>query len=208
MDLLIENLLITQKAKDTKNIIFKYAANCSIFLEFGSRGGITGTLIMGALNSNRSRSKFRPRFICVDLMHDETIVKLEQIATENQISFQFWRGHSSQYPLHQTDGLFWDCFHSGGALYNDLIRMSPYVNKYIMIMGMETFGLQSEATVSGFDINAVAQELHVTVDEARLGMKAGVAKFLENNKDWIMADQYSELCVLERVVPINGLFRA
>jgi len=129
MDLIVDSLLSTSAARDVKNIIYKYASKCSTFLEFGSRGGVTGVLTMGGLSSGRSQSKFKPRFICVDLAHDETIARMEQIAKDNQISFQFWRGHSSQYPIHETDGFFWDCFHSGGAVYNDLVRFEPSVKK-------------------------------------------------------------------------------
>jgi len=73
---------------------------------------------------------------------------------------------------------------------------------------MEVFGQKSEGEAKGFDMNAVAQELNISVEDARLGMKAGVAKFLENNKAWTMVDICSELCVLERVVPKSGLFSA
>jgi len=191
----------TDVAIEIRNIMDSYTSKCSTFLEFGSRGAISGILTLGGLDLGRTRSKFRPRFVCVDLIHDDSISKIEQLALANNISFQFWKGHSSQYPIHEIDGLFWDCFHSGGAVFHDLNRMAPYVHKYIMVMGMVSFGDKSEGELKGFDMSSVAKELHMDEASARMNMKDGVAKFLSGNKDWVQAKEFSELCILERVKP-------
>ena len=203
---LILDLIKSDVALEIKNIMDKYISKCSTFLEFGSRGAFSGIIALGALDLGRNKSSFRPRFVCIDLMHDDSITKMEQLAKMHSISFQFWKGHSSQYPIHETDGIFWDCFHSGGALFEDLNHNAPYINKYILIMGVGMFGDKSEAVVNGMDINAVARELHVDADSAKMGMKAGIEKFLELNKDWKQIKVYKELCVLERILPSDKTF--
>jgi hypothetical protein len=203
----INGLLTTDAARATAEIINTYGKQCSSFLEFGTRGGISGSLIVGALCEKKS--KWMPRYVGVDLVHDDSIELIDKISKENGISFQFWKGHTTAYPIHETDAFLWDTFHAGGALLVDLERMAAYVNKYIMILGVYSFGEISEATAKKFDISAVAKELYTDEDGAKMGLKTAVKKFLEKNTDWAQIREFGELCVLERKSPnLKSLFPA
>lgn len=200
----VNSLLTSNAAKETGEIIQKFGQMCESFVEFGTRGGITGTLILRALSEKKGL--WKPRYVGVDLIADESVELIDKLAKENNISFQFWKGHTTQYPIHETDGLLWDTFHAGGALLLDLERMSPFVHKYIMILGMASFGENSEATMKKFDIGAVSRELFTDETGAKMGLKTGVSKFLEKHSEWALLCEFGELCVLERKVPIKGLF--
>jgi len=205
----INSLLTTDGSRETGSIINNFGSKCSSFVEFGTRGGISGTLILGSLFNGKNEKQWMPRYVGVDLVADESIENIDKLAKANGISFQFWRGHTTQYPIHETDALLWDTFHAGGALLLDLERMSPFVHKYIMILGVHSFGNVSEATAKNFDITAVAKELYTDEAGAKMGLKAAIVKFLEKNKDWDIVREFGELCVLERKIPIsNGLFPA
>lgn len=200
----VNSLLTSNMAKETGEIIQKFGKTCGSFIEFGTRGGITGTLILRALAAQKGT--WKPRYIGVDLIADESVELIDKLAKENNISFQFWKGHTTQYPIHETDGLLWDTFHAGGALLLDLERMSPFVHKYIMILGMASFGTISEATMKKFDIGAVSRELFTDEAGTKMGLKDGVSKFLEKHSEWNLLCEFGELCVLERKIPIKGLF--
>ena len=144
------------------------------------------------------------RLIGVDLVEDESTESLAKMAESVGVSFQFWRGHTSQYPLHEMDGLLWDTFHAGGALFMDLDRMAPYIQKYIMVLGVMSFGELSEASAKKFDMAAVSRELGVDEAGAALGMKAGIAKFLAKNTDWVQVHEFAELAILGRKVPATS----
>jgi len=200
----VNSLLTSNAAKETGEIIHKFGKTCGSFIEFGTRGGITGTLILRALAEQKGM--WKPRYVGVDLIADESVELIDKLAKENGISFQFWKGHTTQYPIHETDGLLWDTFHAGGALLLDLERMAPCVHKYIMVLGVASFGTISEATMKKFDISAVSRELFTDEAGAKMGLKEGISKFLEKHKEWNLVCEFAELCVLERKVPIKGLF--
>ena len=202
----INSLLTSDAARETGLIINNFGSKCSSFVEFGTRGGVTGALILGSLQ-NGNKGQWMPRYVGVDLVTDESVEMIDKLAKVNGISFQFWRGHTTQYPIHETDALVWDTFHAGGALLLDLERMSPFVHKYIMILGINSFGSVSEATATNFDIAAVSKELYTDEAGAKMGLKEAIAKFLEKHKEWATVREFGELCVLERKIPIsNGLF--
>ena len=197
------------ESKEYGKIIHEYGSKCSSFLEFGTRGGMSATAIINALKYGNNGSKWQPRFVGVDLITNPSIEMLTKNSKELGISFQFWQGHSSQYPIHETDGFLWDIFHCGGSLFNDLVRISPYVNKYIIILGVRMFATDSEAVVKGFDIQAVSRELHVSVDEAKMGLKEAINKFINSQNEWKINREFAEMCILSRNSPsTKSLFRA
>lgn len=197
----------SEEAKEYGNILAEYVSKCSTVVEYGTRGGQCASVIVGVLKQFHRNSKWQPRFVGVDLVTDPSIEAITKLSKENGVSFQFWQGHTTQYPLHETDALVWDTFHAGGALFNDLDRISPYIHKYIVIMGVQSFDTTSEAVTKGFDISIVARELQVSEDDAKMGMRAGITKFLAKNTDWFIVRDFGEMCVLGRKKPIsNGLF--
>jgi hypothetical protein len=189
----ITSLLTTEASKKTAEIIQKFTKPCEIVVEFGSRGGVSGLILIDGLAGNKG---FKKRLVSVDLVSDNTTDMLAQVAKENRVSHYFWKGHTSQYPLHEMDALLWDTFHSGGSLFMDLDRLAPYIIKYIIVLGVSSFGTVSEA--SKFDLVAVARELGVEEADAKLGMTAGIEKFLKKHTAWSIVDTYGEVAVLGR----------
>jgi hypothetical protein len=198
---IIDGFLTSDFSKETGRIMTIYGSQCSSIIEYGSRGGISGTIILGALVKGRDKSKYRPRFVTVDLLSDISISNLEKISKENNISFQFWKGHCVHYPIHETDGFVWDVFHSGGALFRDLTRIAPYIHKYIMVFGIGTFGSVSEAVKTGNDIGVISRELHLSEEDTRMNMRDGISKFLGLNNEWVIEKEFGEICVLARKNP-------
>ena len=203
----LDSLLISPAAKETSAIIGKFAESCDSVLEFGTRGGTSGLILLNALIAKQH--KWKPRFVGVDLVADDTIKMLDNLANSNGISFQFVRTHTSQYPIHETDLLLWDTFHAGGSLLTDLKRLSPFVSKYIVILGYQSFGVHSEAIVNKLIISAVAAELGIDENGAKMGIKEGITKFLEFTHEWKIAKEFCEICILERKTKFTeGLFKA
>lgn len=203
----LNSLLLTAAAKETAAIIGKFAESCDSVIEFGSRGATSALILLNALCERKH--KWKPRFVGVDLVEDDTIKMIDALAKSNGISFQFVKTHTSQYPVHETDLLLWDTFHAGGSLLSDLIRLSPFISKYIVVLGYQSFGNDSEAVVNKLNIAAVSQELGVDEVGAKMGIKMGVAKFLEFSNDWKIAKEFCEICILERKTKFTeGLFKA
>jgi len=189
----IKAVLTSEASKKTAEIIQKFTKPCACVVEFGSRGGISGLIIIDGLVSSTT---FKKRLVSVDLVSDNSTDLLAQIAKENGVSHHFWKGHTSQYPLHEMDALLWDTFHSGGSLFMDLDRLAPFIMKYIIVLGVTSFGTVSEA--SKFDLAAVSRELGVEEADAKLGLCAGMEKFLKKHTAWSIVETYGEVAVLGR----------
>lgn len=203
---IVDREIVAEPAKIIAKNLNEFGSKCSSMIEFGVRGGISALILFAALLDGKSN--WRPRYVGVDLVHDDSIVKLEKLAADNNISFQFWKGHSTQYPLHESDGFVWDIFHAGGSLLFDLERISPYIHKYIFILGVAQFGDISEAVKNNVDIEKVAGELRIDKEGAKMGLKEGLQKFLAKNSEWYIVREVGELCVLGRKIPYsNGLFK-
>ena len=176
-------------------------------LEFGCRGGMSGLLLLQGLLD--TKSKWPRRYVGVDLVDDESIKNLRRLAVQNGLSFEFVQGRTKTYPLHETDGLCWDTFHCGGALFEDLVRVAPYVKKTIFVLGTRSHGAASEAIVRGLPISQVAKELQIAEDGVKLGLKEGLRRFLATHSDWHEEAEVGEITVLKRVSPVSiSLFQA
>lgn len=203
---IIDREIVAEPAKLIAKNLNEFGSKCSSIIEFGVRGGVSALILFAALLDGKS--KWRPRYVGVDLVQDDSIGKLDKLAADNNISFQFWKGHSTQYPLHESDGFVWDIFHAGGSLLFDLDRISPYIHKYIFILGIAQFGDNSEAIQKNVDIEKVAEELRIDKDGAKMGLKEGIQKFLAKNNEWHIIKEQGELCVLGRKSPcFTGLFK-
>jgi hypothetical protein len=204
---ILDSLFKTPEAQDSLNFIRKFVSKSSSVLEFGCRGGITGiACLQGLMDGRNFAVPWKPRYVGIDLMNDESCHNLQEIAKKMEISFQFLQIHSKDYPVHETDLFIWDSFHSGGNLLRDINRVEPYVQKYILVVGMKTFGLNSENKLRNLNSTEVAKELDVPVTEVDLNLKEAVAKFLSVNSDWFMIQENHEIVALGRKTPAKTLF--
>ena len=191
-------LFKSDEAIATVKNIRQYGSKCSSVIEFGVRGGGTAVAFFQALLDGVGGSKWNPRYVGVDLVNDESITKLQDVAEKHNISFEFWQGHTSNFPAFQADALVWDTFHCGGALLADLKRLGPHINKYIFILGARMYGIESEAVKRNLDLVQVAKEIHSDVEGARKGMRIAISEFVSNHSDWTIASEYAELTILAK----------
>lgn len=206
LDEVIDKIFVVPESKLTLNKLCLYGSKSESVLEFGTRGGVSALAMFKALTHNGT-PKWRPRFIGVDLVNDDSIKRVETLADKSGISFSFVECHTRQYPLHETDAFVWDTFHSGGSLSIDLERVSPYVHKYIYILGVKTYGNVSEAITRNLDITNVAKELYVSEENAKKGLNQAIQEFLQKHTEWKQVDIFGEICVLERIgVPLKRVF--
>lgn len=200
---LIDQFFPTPASRELATVVRQHAQSCETLLEFGSRGGISGLLFLQTLLD--SQAAWRARYVGVDLIEDDSVRNLRSLAEQNGLSFEFWRGHTKTYPPHETDGLSWDTFHCGGALFEDLVRVAPFVKKRIFVLGTQTYALESEATLRKLDATQVARELQISVDGVKMGMKEGLRRFLATHPDWRMEREIGEITILTRIAAATAV---
>jgi len=196
----------TPDSIETCRLIRKYMSQCDTVVEFGSRGGITAIAILQALIDKKR--KFRPRLVGVDLISDDSVKKISEIANKIDVSFQLWQGHTKEFPSLECDGFFWDTFHCAGNLLEDLNSNSPYIHKFIIIVGTSLDGEKSEAIRRNLDIEMVANELRISQENVKQGLKFAIVEFLEKNSSWAKELEFADITILKRVQPIlNSVFK-
>ena len=201
---ILDKIFSAPEAAETLSIIRHYGSKCESIVEFGSRGGISAIAAFQALLDKKNT--WRPRYVAVDLVEDESIKKLSDLALRFEIAFHFWRGHSRQYAVHECDALIWDTFHTGGGFLADIERMEPWIHKYIFVLGTRTDGDISEATRRKLDCAVVARELQISEEGAKQGLKPAIAEFLRTHANWQQAREFGEITVLERTGQRKSLF--
>jgi hypothetical protein len=193
---LLNEFFKTEEAKATCNIILDLGSKCETFIEFGSRGGVASIAILQALLNGKKN--WAPRLTAMDLVEDDSINKLREISAKIGISFQFWKGHSADFPIFEADGFLWDSFHSAANLLVDLERVGPGIHKYIFILGTRIDGAESEAVRRGLDFETTANELRVPSTHIKSGLNFAITEFLKKHPEWTKATEFSELTVLKR----------
>ena len=189
------------EARECCSIIRKYMSQCDSIIEFGTRGGITAVTILQALIDKKR--KFRGRLLGVDLISDSSIEKISEIADKIGVSFQFWNGHTNDFPRTECDGFLWDTFHCAGNLKMDLNLNSPYIHKFIIIIGTAVDGERSEAIRRNLDTELVAAELRISADSVKKGLVSAIEEFLQENTEWAKELEFGDITILKRKTPIK-----
>ena len=206
MDLsnLIQQFYKTPDQIAVANFIIDKASKCSSIVEFGTKGGLIALACFQGLL--KGKQKWQPRYNGLDLVEDESILTLRKLADTVGISFQFTCQATKNYPIHETDMLVWDTFHCAGNLLLDLLRMSPYVKKFILIKGVKTDGEHSEAVNRKLDVDRVAAELEIDKRGAELGLKNAIQNFMSRDSCWEI-QTFDDYAFLSRKTPyISGVF--
>lgn len=206
LDPFLNEFFKTPDAKECCNAIRKYMSKCDTVIEFGCRGGITAIAILQALLDGKK--KFNPRLVGVDLISDESINKISEIANKIGVSYQFWKGHTMDFPPFECDGFLWDTFHCYGNLLIDLNSHSDYIHKFIIVVGTTIDGERSEAARRNLDTDIVANELRIETNTVGKGLNFAIDEFLEKNSAWKKELVLGDITVLKRIDPIkNSLFK-
>jgi len=192
----------TTEARECCSIIRKYMSQCDTVIEFGTRGGITAVTILQALIDQKR--KFRGRLLGVDLISDSSIEKISEIADKVGVSFQFWNGHTKDFPRTECDGFLWDTFHCAGNLKTDLDLNSPHIHKFIIIIGTAVDGITSEAIRRNLDTELVANELRISADGVKKGLLSAIVEFLQENSEWVKECEFGDITILKRIKPVKG----
>lgn len=145
------------------------------------------------------KTEFSPRYVGIDLIKDESINKISEIANSVGISFQFLKLHSADVPLFESDCMLWDTFHCAGNLLYDLKRNSPYIRKYIIIVGTKIDGNTSEAFRRALDFEIVATELRISSSEVVKGLNSALKDFLDTDNKWVKVKEQGDITILERI---------
>ena len=159
--------------------IYKHALECDHITEMGVRGVVTTWAFLLA----------RPKkLVSYDAMPCP-IEKARQLAPKYGVEFDFKIGDTGNpnTVIAPTDLLFLDTWHIYEQLKQELKLHGDYARKYIIMHDTTVFG--DIRTGEHFDC-------YVKPGPEGKGLWPAVTEFLEENKNWIIKDRYTNCCVL------------
>ena len=121
--------------------------------------------------------------------------------TNVSIDYQ-WKNDLELDITQNVDLVFIDTWHIYGQLIRELNKFSKITNKYIIMHDTTVDGIYGETLRLGWDANKQSTESGFPVEEITCGLQRAIDEFLENNRDWILIDCYTNnngLTVLKRI---------
>lgn len=184
--------------------LYKYAAKCETIFETGVRGCVsTWALALGLLHNNSSNKKI--------LLNDITPCNIDyflQCAKKSQICVQYiWEDNLKLRLTEHYDLIFIDTWHIYGQLIRELNNFSKNISKYIILHDTAIDGIQGECKRQGGhnshkSSDALSKDLGWPVEDFEKGLLPAIQKFLSENQNWKLHEQFDNnngLTVLKRI---------
>lgn len=158
----------------------RLASECGHVTEFGVRSGNSTRAIMAG---------WPGRLVSYDITENEYVQGLFKQFQDEGYSYDYIIADVLTVDIDSTDMLFIDTWHAYDQLSEELSRNAPKVSRYIVMHDTVTFGLEGEKCYHKEPTN---------------GLLAAIGEFLVNNRDWRVAEHYTNnngLTVLHRLLP-------
>ena len=178
--------------------LYKYATKCESILELGVRNCISScAFVYGLLNNNKLKRKlFMNNINPCNLSNILKITENLNIHIKYQWINNLQLGVDGNYDL-----TFIDTWHVYGQLKRELNKFSKVTNKYIIMHDTFIDGELGETIRCGFDAEKQSIETGFPIDEINKGIMPAIEEFLELNKNWILAEKFTNnngLTILEK----------
>ena len=188
--------------------LYKYASECNSILECGVRASVSSWALAYGLLNNNSKTK---KLILNDISPCDISNLLE--CTKNihnlNISYQ-WISDLDIILNENVDLTFIDTWHVGGHLKKELDKFSKLTRKYIIMHDTTVDEFTSEAiraNLSEKQIYDLSASSGLSVEDIKMGLWPAVEDFLQNNKDWVLHERFTNnngLTILKKIPTKNN----
>jgi hypothetical protein len=179
--------------------LFKYSKECGSILELGVRGVVSSWALLYGLIENDKNNKHY-------IFNDISPCNIDEIlsVTKNQdIKVDaLWMNDLDINLNHNIDLTFIDTWHVYGQLKRELEKFSKFTNKYIIMHDTTVDEIHGELIRRDLNVEEHSLSSGFTIDEISQGLGKAINEFLENNKDWILLEKYTNnngLTVLKKL---------
>lgn len=171
------------------------SSECTHITEFGVRSCVSTWAFLSGLYENGLEEK---NLVSCDIAIHDNIVKVDTVAKNCGINFQFIHDNDLEILISTTDLLFIDTFHVYGQLKRELHQHSNQVRKYIVLHDTTSYGEFGEPC----DLQQTAIQTGFSIEELKLGLWPAVEEFLNEHPEWILRKRYTNnngLTILSRI---------
>ena len=178
--------------------LFKYATKCESIIELGVRGVISSyAFVYGLLNNKKLKRKL--------LMNDIKPCNINNLLKNTEglnLNIKYQWGNDLELNVDQNHDLtFIDTWHVYGQLKRELNKFSKVTNKYIIMHDTTVDGKFGETIRKKMNAYKQSIDTGIPVSEIKKGLIPAIEEFLELNKNWILAEKFTNnngLTILEK----------
>ena len=179
--------------------LYKYASECESVIELGVRKVVsTYAFVNGLLNNNSSNKK-----LLLNDINSCDISELLEITKDLKVDIKYeWMNDLELEIKENYDLTFIDTWHIYGQLKRELEKFSKLTNKYIIMHDTTVDAIKGETIRMGWNAEEQSKESGYPVEEIKKGLMPAIEEFLENNKNWIMKERFTNnngLTILEKI---------
>merc|ERR1711916_44870 len=192
MDLLVNKYKYVCSDKSDINehlpTLYKYASECESVIELGVRKVVsTYAFVNGLLNNNSSNKK-----LLLNDINSCDISELLEITKDLKVDIKYeWKNDLELEIKENYDLTFIDTWHIYGQLKRELEKFSKVTNKYIIMHDTTVDGINGETVRMKWNAEKQSKETGIPVEEIKKGLMPAIEEFLENNKNWIMKERFT-----------------
>jgi len=201
--------------------LYNYATKCESIIELGVRGCVSSWALMNGLlnnnnnNSNNSNNNKRGYLLLNDI--DECDIKEilynSQYLNNLKVNYIWKNDLELDFSSIDTDSglvdlVFIDTWHIYGQLKRELDMYSKITKKYIIMHDTTVDEIHGEyvrerwGNINMDELRDISSKTNIPENEIICGLGKAVDDFLENNKNWILLEKYTNnngLTVLKRI---------
>jgi len=179
--------------------LYNYAKKCESIFETGVRGVVSSwALTYGLLNNNKYKKS-----IFLNDIYACNINELLQHTESLDIEINYKWINNLELELDKNfDLTFIDTWHVYGQLKRELNKFSKITNKYIIMHDTTIDEWEGETIRMKLDARKQSLESGFSIEEINKGLWPAIEEFLRDNKNWIIAERYTNnngLTILKRL---------
>ena len=183
--------------------LYKYATQCDSILETGVRASVSSwAFVHGLINNNSENRKIILNDI--DVCDIDVLLDYTNNIPNLNVSYK-WINNLELNLKENIDLTFIDTWHVGGHLKKELAKFSEVTNKFIIMHDTTIDEFTSEAiraNLSEEQIQKLAIDSSMSVDDVKMGLWPAIDDFLKNNNNWVLHERFTNnngLTILKKV---------
>jgi len=179
--------------------LFRYATECETIVELGVRGVVSSwALVYGLLNNNKPVKSI--------LLNDIDACDIQELVEATK-GLNIYVNHQWINDLDlEIDGTvdmtFIDTWHVYGQLKRELAKFSKITNKYIIMHDTTVDEWLGETIRDRRNAEQESIQSGFPIDEINKGLWPAIDEFLQENKNWILHERFTNnngLTILKRI---------
>jgi len=176
--------------------LYNYATDCESILECGVRDVVSSwAFLYGLSNNNKVNKKL--------ILNDITECDIQEILKyKSGVNIESYWINDLELNIDPVDLTFIDTWHVYGQLKRELEKFKLITNKYIILHDTTIDAEYGETLRLNCDSIVQSKLTGIPVEEINKGLWPAIEEFLNNNRDWVLHERFtnnSGLTVLKKI---------